>query len=191
MSDTNERGTSRTPIPIEPEAGSEALADELLWATGGHASDVVLTALADGQSHIVPRAVRLHVEHCTSCTTHLGHAALLSLHTGIELTAKAQHDRASKRRPLPRLAIALGLAIAAIGLLPSLLDPHGGIENLRTFATRDVLLFLRGVGTLARRLDDPGSHVGTFVTYAMAAMLVVMGMGVARILPKAQKETPR
>ncbi|MDF2694490.1 MAG: hypothetical protein K0S65_2873 [Labilithrix sp.] len=189
MSDTNDHGTP--PTPIEPEAGSDLLPDELLWAGGGHASDVVLTALADGQSSIVPLAVRKHVEHCTICTTHLGHAALLSLHTGTELIARAQHERASERRPLPRLAIALGLAVAAIGLLPSVLDAESGIGNLRTFATRDVPLFVQGLGTLARRLDDPGSYAGTFVTYAAAAMLVVMGMAVARILPKAQKETPR
>ncbi|NVL83606.1 hypothetical protein HWN75_25860, partial [Escherichia coli] len=58
--------------------GEEFLPDDLVWAEGGHASDVVLTAIADGQIAIVPPAVLAHVDHCPSCTTHLGNAALLS-----------------------------------------------------------------------------------------------------------------
>jgi len=175
---------------IHPEP-SELLPDELLWAEGGHASDVVLTALADGQRDIVPPPVRAHVERCTVCMTHLGHAALLSLHAGAELEARAAHDRAPARRPLPRLAIALGLAVAALGLVPSLLDAGGEVSALQSFATRDVPLFLKGLGTLARRLDEPGSSAGLFLTYAAAAFLVAAGVAIVRIFPKAQKETPR
>jgi len=172
----------------------ELLPDELLWADGGHASDVVLTALADGQREIVPTAVRAHVECCSTCMTHLGHAALLSLHADRELATRAEHDRAlargEARRPLPRLAIGLGLAVAVLGLLPSLLD-DGDASAARTFATRDVPLFVRGLGTLARRLDEPGSSAGLFVTYGAALVLVAMGVAVVRLLPKAQKETSR
>ncbi|MBX3262924.1 MAG: hypothetical protein KF782_24820, partial [Labilithrix sp.] len=128
MSDTNPRGpTHRGPSrPAEERSSSglradarapdapppvEELPDELVWAAGGHASDVVLTALADGQRAIVPEAARAHVERCATCTAHLGHAALLSLHAGAEIGAGAEHERALARRPLPRLAISLGLAV--------------------------------------------------------------------------------
>ena len=57
----------------------EHLPDELLWSDGGHASDIVLTAIADGQLEIVPPNARAHVETCTKCMQHLGNAALLSL----------------------------------------------------------------------------------------------------------------
>ncbi len=170
---------------------TELLPDELLWADGGHASDVVLTAIADGQTSIVPAAVRLHIERCAVCTTHLGHAALLSLHVGVELAAKAEHERAPARRPLPVLAIVLGLGVAAMGLLPSVLDPHGGVASIRTFVTRDVPLLLGGLRTLARRLDEPGSSAGLFITYAAALFLVAMAVAVVRFLPNARKETPR
>src|SRR5262249_43223585 len=116
---------------------------------------------------------------------------LLSLHAGAELEAKAEHARSIARQPFPRLAIALGLAVAVVGLLPSLLDADGEVSTLRVFATRDVPLFVKGLGTLARRLDDPSSSAGLVVTYAAAAMLFVMGIAIARILPKTQKETPR
>lgn len=171
---------------------AELLPDELLWAEGGHASDIVLTALADGQREIVPDDVLAHVERCTACTTHLGNAALLSLHAGAELAIHAEHAehaehaRVLANRPLPRLAIALGLAVAFMGLIPSIVDDA---TTVRTFLTHDLPLLLKGLGTLARRLDDPSSSAGIFVTYATAAMLVAMGFAVVRILPK--KETSR
>lgn len=166
---------------------AEQLPNEVLWSDGGHASDVVLTAIADGETAIVPHAVRLHVERCATCMGHLGNAALLSLHVGEELAARATHEHAlaSMRRPLPRLPIALGLLVALIGLVPSLDE----VGSLRVFLTHDIPLFLHGIGTLARRLFEPGSTTGLLVTYAAAVMLVAMGVAVARILPK--KETSR
>ena len=193
MSDTNDRPPTE-PGALAPPAGAsspELLPDNSVWASGGHASDVVLTALADGQQAIVPPAVLAHVERCTTCTTHLGHAALLSLHAGAELEASAEHELVAARRPLPRLAIALGLVVAALGLLPSIVDAEDGVSAARSVVTRDVPLYLKGIATLARRLGEPGSAAGLFVTYATAALLVVMGIAVVRILPKAQKENSR
>jgi cytochrome bd-type quinol oxidase subunit 2 len=167
---------------------AELLPDELLWADGGHASDIVLTAIADGQHEIVPEAVRAHVERCTPCMTHLGNAALLSLHAGAQLAIRAEHDRVLARRPLPVVAIALGLAVALLGLVPSIV---GDATTLRLFLMHDMPLFLKGLGILARRLDAPGG-AGLAITYAAAAMLVVTGIAAIRIFPKiAQKETSR
>jgi hypothetical protein len=177
-----------------PAAGSpdpELLPEELLWAAGGHASDLVLTALADGQQSIVPMPVRSHVERCTACMGHLGNTALLSLHVDRQLAVRAEYDRARAvaRRPLPRRAIALGLMVAVAGLVPSIFD--GSREATAHALTTDVPLFVRGLGTLVRRLDDPGSPAGLIVTYAAAAMLVVMGLALVRVLPKLQKESSR
>jgi hypothetical protein len=158
------------------------LPDELLWAEGGHASDVVLSALADGQGAIVPSSVRVHVERCTVCTVHLGHAALLSLHVGRELAARAEHERVFVRRPLPRSAIALGLVVAVLGLVPSVFDPAG----LEHFATRDVPISVRGLTTLVRHVDVSGSAASLFLTYGAAILLVSMGFAVVRLLPKKE-----
>jgi hypothetical protein len=165
------------------------LPDDLLWADGGHASDVVLTALADGQIEIVPAKVRLHVEGCASCTTHLGNAALLSLHTHRELGAvKTAEREAVARRPLPRLAIVLGLLVAAAGAAPSLVG--GDVFEAKTFATHDLPLLARGLQTLGRPLLEPGSSFGLVLTYGTAAALVVMALALVRLLPK-KKEVSR
>ena len=162
----------------------EHLPDELLWADGGHASDIVLTAIADGQLEIVPPTARAHVESCTACMQHLGNAALLSLHAGRELAARAQYDAslADKRMPLPRLAIALGLAVALVGLLPEL-------DRLRAFVTTDAPLIARGAGSVGRSLAESHGSAGLFLTYGTSVLLVAMGFVLVRLLPK--KETPR
>lgn len=172
-------------VPAGGEAAHELLPEELLWAIGGHASDVALTALADGQSAIVPTAVLAHVERCTACMGQLGNNALLSLHVDRQLAVRAEHDRLTARRPFPRRAIALGLAVAFAGLLPTILDAEATARGF----TSSVSLFLRGLGTIVRRLNDPASPVGLIVTYAAATMLVVMGLTLVRVLPKlAHKE---
>lgn len=189
MNDHDGKRLSAPPGPgsraITPEP--ELLPEELLWAAGGHASDIVLTALGDGQSSIVPMSVRAHVERCTACMGHLGNTALLSLHVDRQLAVRAEHDRAMARRPLPRRAIGLGLIAALVGLVPSIADGRASARALTT----DLPLFLRGLGTLVRRLDDSGSPAGLIVTYAAAAMLVVMGLALVRVLPKLQKESSR
>jgi len=164
----------------------ELLPNDLAWADGGHASDIVLTAIADGQHTIVPPAVRLHVDQCTACMNHLGNAALLSLHVDAQLALRAEHDRilVTAKRPLPRLAIALGLVVALVGLLPTIVDDA---SSVRLFVTKDVPLFLHGLSTLARRLTEPGSMAGLYLTYGAAIALVCMGIAVVRLLPK--KET--
>ena len=161
------------------------LPDDLLWAAGGHASDVVLTAMADGQVEIVPPAVLAHVDGCRSCTTHLGNAALLSLHTGREIAMVAREADASARAPMPRLFIALGLAFAVLGLVPSFVDAPSEPSGAKSFA-HDVPMFVNGLGTLGRRLLEPGSPVGLALTYGAAVMLVVMGFALVRLLPKKE-----
>jgi hypothetical protein len=162
----------------------ELLPDDLLWADGGHASDVVLTSLADGQHAIVPLAVRSHVDRCTACMTHLGHAALLSLHAATELEAQKSHDRVLARRPLPKMPIVLGLLVAVLGLVPTVIDGEG--SALRAFVAHDLPLFVKGLGHLAGRLGEPGSPAGLFLTYSAATLLVCMGFALVRFLPKKE-----
>ncbi|MDB4938235.1 MAG: hypothetical protein JWP87_5207 [Labilithrix sp.] len=162
------------------------LPDDLLWAAGGHASDVVLTAMADGQVDIVPPIVLAHVDKCRSCTTHLGNAALLSLHTGREIAMVAREADAAARAPMPRLAIFLGLAFAVLGLLPTLLDAPSELGGARSFATHDVPMFVNGLGTLARKILEPGSALGLGLTYGAAVLLVIMAFALVRLLPKKE-----
>ena len=171
------------------------LPEDLVWATGGHASDVVLTAMADGQLDIVPPVVIAHVEGCRACTTHLGNAALLSLHAGREMallprreataSSTREVDEVAARQPLPRLAIFLGLAFAVLGLVPTLLDAPSEIGGAKTFAMK-LPMFVTGLGTLGRKLLEPGSSVGLALTYGATALLVIMAFALLRLLPKKE-----
>ena len=171
--------------PKRRDPDGELLPEELLWADGGHASDIVLTALGDAQKDIIPLAVRAHVERCTACMAHLGHASLLSLHTESALEVRAEHERAAApaRRPLPLVAIALGLAVALLGLVPGILERQASGASLVDRLAHDVLLFVRGLGTIAHRIDE---HGGLFVSYGAAALLVCMGIAISRLLPKKE-----
>lgn len=166
---------------------SALLPDDIVWADGGHASDVVLTAMADGQVDIVPPRVLAHVDGCRACTTHLGNAALLSLHAGREISLVAREAETSARAPLPRLAIFLGLAFAALGLVPSFVDsPSSRLGSVKTFATHDLPLLVTGLQTLGRRLLEPGSPLALGLTYGAAALLVLMAFALVRLLPKKE-----
>lgn len=164
----------------------ELLPDDLLWAAGGHASDVVLTAMADGQVEIVPPHVLAHVDRCSTCTTHLGNAALLSLHAGREIAMVARAAEVSARAPLPRLAIALALVAAVLGLVPSLLDTRTDIGSAKTWAFHDVPLLVNGLRTLGHRLLEPGSALGMGLTFGAAALLALLGFLVVRFSPKKE-----
>ncbi len=161
------------------------LPDELVWAQGGHASDVVFTALADGELEIVPVEVQRHVESCPTCIEHLGNAALLSVYTAAEMGALRDAEVPARLR-LPVGAIGAALALAVLGLVPRLLDPQPEPSSLRTFVLHDVPLVAQGVATLARKVFEPGNPAGLFLTYAAALMIVAMALAVVRFLP--QKE---
>ena len=166
------------------------LPEELVWAAGGHASDVVLTAMADGQLDIVPPLVLTHVEGCRACTTHLGNAALLSLHAGREMAflpsrAEPRVAETATRQPLPRLAIVLGLAFAVLGLVPTLLDAPSELGGAKALASK-LPMFVNGAGTLGRRLLEPGSPVGPTLTYGATALLLIMAFALLRLVPKKE-----
>jgi hypothetical protein len=130
-----------------------------------------------------------HVNACPACTTHLGNAALLSLHTGRELAVVARaasEEKAAARAPFPRLAIALGLLFAVLGLVPTLVDAPSQLGNAKAFATHDIPLLVTGLQTLGRKLLEPGSSVGLVITYGAAALVVVMAYALVKLLPKKE-----
>lgn len=164
---------------------AERLPEELSWAAGGHASDIALTTMADGQQDLVPPAVRQHVERCTVCTMHLGHVALLSIHVGSEVVASAKVIRA--RKPFPWLAVGGGLVVATVGSIPTIVDAR---VNVSTTLAHDVELLVRNTHALRQSLA-PGSPLSLVLTYGTAALLLAIGLGVARSVSKTQKEVSR
>jgi hypothetical protein len=99
------------------------LPQDLLWDGSGHVHEVALTALADGQDALVPADVHAHVVACEACTAKLAEATLLSLETAEALSLA----RLSK---VPWPAVAAGLALAALGTLPTVLDARQAVAEL-------------------------------------------------------------
>jgi hypothetical protein len=145
---------------------TEHLPDELLWADDGHVSDVVLTALADGQRAIVPAAATAHVERCSACMMHLGNSALLALETRRMLVPA--------RRRVPRAAVAFGLVAAVLGLLPRFVEAPS--------LARDVSTITRQLAALTAQLDA----IPVAATYVAAIGLVFVGLLFARFSPKKE-----
>jgi hypothetical protein len=56
----------------------DRLPPDLCWQSDGHATDVVLAALADGEAAIVPDEVTRHLDECADCTARLGAEAMLT-----------------------------------------------------------------------------------------------------------------
>ncbi|MCA9590635.1 MAG: hypothetical protein KC657_35285 [Myxococcales bacterium] len=161
------------------------LDDELCWAEGGHASDIALTAIADGELSIVPSEVRAHVDTCLTCSGHVGNAALLSLHAGERLADLAPADRltAPERRPVPVMAIVVGLAVAFAGALPTLLDAMRSPGELG----RAIPILGRGAALLGRRLLDPGGTAGLVLVWGAALLLIGVAIGIMRLAPRKEE----
>ena len=152
---------------------------ELTWQDDGHASEVALAAIADGEVELVPDQVAAHVGACDHCTGRLGEQALLSLSTG-EALAEIGPAVARARQPLPSLAIALALCLAAVGAVPAVLELAGGIAGAPQLALRGVLLGTRAGSALLRALASADAAAWSIAWAAAAAVLVALGLWVAR-----------
>lgn len=151
------------------------LPNDLLWAEDGHASDVVLTAIADGEFDIVPSNAREHVDDCATCTKQIGHLALLSLQTGRVFAVFS--PRESVRLPLGM--ILTGSVFAVLGLLPTLLDRpiHTLGEASSTWTT------LRSASTaLFKALSHATVVPGISVSLACSALLLLVSLTFTRTL---------
>lgn len=171
----------------------EMLDAELLYAEGGHASEIALATLADGQVALVPEGLRAHVERCASCSAQLGAHVMLSERVGHELHHAARHTESTvalTSRTHGLFALAAGLFIAALGASPRLLDvPALGAELLDFFHRS--ALFGRGATHLASSLVARGSESGLVLTYTAAAALIGAGLVLVRVLPRLAKEGSR
>lgn len=174
---------------------SELLPEELLWADGGHASDVVLTALADGEDAIVPEVARRHVGNCVHCTHALGRVALLSVHASEEL----EHVRAiapelvrperakpevvmpveAPRWRLPWVALAAALVLAALGSVPTLASAPSEVASGSRVFVQNLPLALRHVTVAVRAAGDAGDAL-LVVNLGSALLFAVMSALVAR-----------
>lgn len=114
--------------------GSAQLPPDLTRDEAGHLSEIALAALADGELGLVDPEALLHLDSCDHCSIQLAEAALRSAEVGELLRSRAAGEAlspqgaglesAEARRPrrLPVRWLALGLAVAAVGVLPRLIE---------------------------------------------------------------------
>ena len=148
------------------------MTDEKLpqWDGSGHLTDVALVALADGQDDLVEKDARTHADTCEACAGRLADLGLESIAVG-EAIALA---RAPRR--LPVRAIAIAIALAMLGVMPSLLEP-GWVADIAS-APHKLAVFFGALAQVVRAFAH--APVGTAATFTASLLLVSLGVLVAR-----------
>ncbi|HEY3595392.1 MAG TPA: hypothetical protein VGL13_16005 [Polyangiaceae bacterium] len=166
------------------------LEPSLVWGDGGHLADAAVTAMIDGELALLPVEAVTHADACASCADRIGRAALLALQMADVLHARAAIEEAPQRvglerRPLPLGALAAALAIAVIGMVPSL-------RGMLGLVARVAALLVHGLPVYARAFALAMSHAetrGMLVQLWMVAMAVLLlgGLCVARLVPRPMR----
>ena len=168
----------------------EELTKELLWE-GKHASELALSAFADGEDSLLTKDIVLHLHTCTECAMRLGETALVT--RGVThavqsvkpwLPAAMQAPSAPRKRPaqsLPWPAIFAALGLTALGSAPTLMElPH----RISAFA----VTLLHAAPVVSHSGVQVFQHgLGAEWTQAMAvcaALLIGAGFAVTRLLPR-------
>ncbi len=148
---------------------------------GEHPSELALSCLADGQLDVVDPDVRSHTDGCTECTLRIGELAIESHAVGAALaplrTADTARAAAKHRFPIPMIAAAAAVALACGA--PALLDGLPRTLPWVFAAPRIVPLLTASAVALAH--DFSTSPIGRTASVASAALLCLIGFGIARV----------
>jgi hypothetical protein len=170
--------------------GREVLPTELLWE-GKHASELALSAFADGENALLSKEIVLHLHTCNECAVHLGETALVT--RGVThavqsvkpwLPASMQAPSAPRKRSpqsLPWGAIFAALGLTAVGSAQAIIAlPHRLAALATTLLHAAPVVSHSGVQVFQQGL-------GAEWTQAMAvsaALLIAAGFAVTRLLPR-------
>jgi hypothetical protein len=167
---------------------SDRIPDELLWQEDGHASDIAITALADGQDEIIEPVVRFHVSACGFCTSRVGEAVLLSLDVGTALQAwSGAHYRTAaseKSGAFPIGWIAGALVIAAGGLLPSVVIGPIATKAYWLAALHTGMIIVRAAPVLWNAVAAEYGRLLPIASGLSVITLVLSGLILARSMPR-------
>ncbi|WP_394823715.1 hypothetical protein [Pendulispora albinea] len=165
---------------------------------GRHLSEIVLTAIADGQLSIIPNVALVHLQSCETCVCAIGNAAMLSARISAHLNelAPSASNQAAAHAPangtqaaaqaaqleqpaepirLPWAAIAAALLVAGLAALPSITSAPVWFEESSRVMLRAIPQLLHGVITVVRS----GTAVPVAISYASAALLMLIGVTIA------------
>jgi hypothetical protein len=168
----------------------EKLPSDLLWKEGGHLTDEAVSAMADGQEHLLPADAIAHADACEECARNLGEAAMLSAAVGLSLggawgDACTSAPPVSQRMAPPFWAIAFGLGFATLGTLPFLMGIPGWLLRTVVVLERAVPVFVHGAFALfaSNGVGSEGLQQMT-VTLASMAVLMMSLLAVSRLTPR-------
>ena len=162
---------------------------DLLWE-GKHASELAVSAFADGEESVLPREVVLHLHTCNECVMRLGETALVS--RGVThavqsvkpwLPAEMVAPLAKKQRaqPVPWAAIIAALGLTGVGVTPTLLAlPHRIAELAISLMKAAPVMSHSGLQVFQHGLGG----AWTSAMCVCAVLLVTSGVAVTRLLPR-------
>ncbi|HRG97236.1 MAG TPA: hypothetical protein PLR99_13375 [Polyangiaceae bacterium] len=161
-----------------------SLPEDLLYAEDGHASDVVLTCLADGEDALVPAALRAHVLACEDCGAQLGNAALLSLRADDAVRGYVAARPRPAHSPGLERALALGFLVAVLSAAPrlaSLPEELPRVGRALALGGPSYLRLLREAAWLgAHAARERGLWLSLFASLALVACAVWLARARAR-----------
>lgn len=176
---------------------TETLAPDVGWEPSGHLSEVALSVVADGEDGLLDEGMRIHLNGCDACAVKLGQVAMRAADVGEALGHVAAHThelaaladparvsgqvvRSREPRRLPMKAIAAALAVAVLGILPSLLAAPGQLAHGWSVVRKVAPSFVRLLAQAIERAWSGSHGVGMFVVWGLAMLLVATGFGIAR-----------
>jgi hypothetical protein len=157
-----------------------------LWRDDGHLSDLVLTALADGQDSLVPDEAHVHAASCEICGPRLGAFALCSLDVGMALEEhglRVPSAPPGKSFKLPVLAFAIAFVLAVLGSLPRLLELRAAFGQAPSSPVETGVILLKGAALLFRGANQQDTLAVTLAWCASALAILALGAMVARLVP--------
>ncbi|MBN2194018.1 MAG: hypothetical protein JW751_14480 [Polyangiaceae bacterium] len=163
-----------------------------VWRADGHLSDLVLTALADGQDSLLPEPATAHAATCATCGQRLGAAALQSLLVGEALEEQAVARVPSKAPEpsfrLPLLAFAAAFVLALLGSIPRLVELATAFGKAPGSSLETGLIVLKGTALLFRRASQQDTPAVALAWCASALAILALGALVARLAPSGTLE---
>jgi hypothetical protein len=175
--------------------GRELLPKELVWEAG-HASELALSALVDGEDAVLPRDVVSHVHSCDACMMQLGDAALMM--RGVthavqsvkpwlppdlsrELAKSPSSSRALAPKRVPLAAMVVAMVVAAAGAVPTLLGlPQRLAQLLLTLMHTAPVVSRSGLQVFEQGLG--GAELSAM--FGCAGLLLCAGVAATRLLPR-------
>ena len=178
----------------------EELPTELLWERN-HASELALSAFADGEDSLLSSEIVLHLHTCTACAMRLGETALVTrgvthavqsvkpwLPASMQApsgaysgTQSGARKRAQSQQSVPWAAILAALALTAVGAAPKLVAlPHQLAALAVSLMHAAPVMSHSGVQVLQQGL----STQWTQAMAVCAALLIAAGFAVTRLLPR-------